>query len=73
MVKKVGGLSQMESQDLFVKCLEGKTNNESADLIAKSFSEVSNQFQPIDKSKLPAFCLLSLLHRCLRSKYTINF
>ena len=54
-VKQIGGLNPTGNGELEIECLNGKTNEECAEEVAKSFASVSNEYQPVDLSRLPAF------------------
>jgi hypothetical protein len=54
MCKKIGLGDQM-NQDVKVECLKGKTDKECAEAVADGFAFVSNQYEPLDRSKLPAY------------------
>ena len=55
MCKKIGLGDQMNSGDLKVECLKGLSDLESAEAVALGFAAVSNQYEPLDRSKLPAY------------------
>ena len=55
MMKKLGRLDQMDRGRLEIECLEGLSDEECAEAIAKNFAEVSQEYSPLDRKKLPAF------------------
>ena len=54
-VKQIGGLHPAGSGELQIEFLEGKTNEVCAEEVARSFASVSNEYRPVDLSRLPAF------------------
>ena len=54
-IKDIGGLQPVGSHELKIQCLEGKSDEECAEEVARSFAAVSNEFHPVDLNKLPAF------------------
>ena len=54
MCKKIGLGDQM-SGEIKVECLKGLSDQECADKVAQGFAAVSNQYEPVDRSKLPAY------------------
>ena len=55
MAKKIGAVNQSEDDDLKVEVLAGLTDEESAEQIASHFASVSQEYLPLDPSKLPSF------------------
>ena len=55
MCKKIGAVDDLNQGDLKIKSLEGLTDQQCADAIAQHFASVSNQYDPVDFEKLPAF------------------
>jgi hypothetical protein len=55
MAKKIGAVDQMTSGDIKVESLSAFNNSESARKIAEHFSAISNEYLPIDNSKLPCY------------------
>ena len=53
--KLVGGIHPAGSGELRIQCLEGKTDEECAEEVARAFAAVSNEYQPIDRGQLPAY------------------
>ena len=54
MAKQIG-LGQQREGDLKIECLEGLSSQQQVEAVAKSFSEISCQYEPVDLSKLPAY------------------
>ena len=54
MAKKIGAVSNKRS-DTEIESLSGLSNKESANRIAQHFSEISNQYSPIDYTQLPNY------------------
>ena len=55
MMKKLGGLDQMNTEKIEVKSLRGLSDKESAAVVAQSFAAVSQEYSPLDREQLPAF------------------
>ena len=55
MMKRLGGLDQMNRGRLEIKSLKGLTDKECAEEIARSFASVSQVYSELDRSKLPSF------------------
>ena len=55
MCKKIGAIDPLCQDELRVKCLEGKNDKECAEAVASHFAAVSNEYEPVDLSALPAF------------------
>ena len=55
MMKKLGGLDQMNAGKIDVKSLRGLSDKEAAAAVAQSFAAVSQEYSPLDKKQLPAF------------------
>ena len=53
-IKKLGGLDQATCR-LEVKALKGLSDEECAEAVAESFASVSQEYSPLDITKLPAF------------------
>ena len=45
----------MNNGKLSIQCLEGLSDRECAQAVAQSFAAVSQQYQPVDRTRLPAF------------------
>ena len=54
-MKKLGGLDVACRGKLEVESLTGLSDRECAEAVAQSFAAVSNEYSPLDRSKLPAF------------------
>ena len=71
MCKKVGAVDELNSGSLGIKSLTGLCDKQCAEEVAKHFAAVSNEYEPVNLSKLPAY-LPSLPHsrwsssRCTR-------
>ena len=55
MMKKLGGLDQMNAGKIDVKSLRGLSDKEAAAAVAQSFAAVSQEYSPLDREQLPAF------------------
>ena len=55
MAKRLGGGDQLNMGRLEIKCLEGKSDRDCAQAVAQSFAAVSQEYEPVDRMKLPAF------------------
>ena len=55
IMRKFGGIDQMSRQELRIKSLEGLSNRECAEAVAQSFASVSQEYSPLDRTRLPAF------------------
>ena len=55
MAKRIGAVNQMTGGDIKVEALEGLNNKQGAQKIAEHFSEVSNQYLPLDNKQLPCY------------------
>ena len=55
IMRKFGGIDQMTKQKLSIKSLEGLSDRECAEAVAQSFAAVSQEYSPLDRTKLPAF------------------
>ena len=54
LAKKIGAVDQMTGGNTCIESLEGLSNSECGDIIAEHFAVISNQYLPVDYSKLPA-------------------
>ena len=70
MCKKIGTGDQMTDKELEVECLKGISDAECAEAVGQGFASVSSQFQPLDRTQLPAFLPSCLPCLRLRSKST---
>ena len=55
MLKKLGGIDQMDKSKLEIESLEGLSDKECAEAIAQSIASVSQEYSKLDRTKLPAF------------------
>ena len=55
LAKRIGAVDTLRNGDVFVESLENLSGAQAAQQIARHFSEISNDYQPIDFNKLPAF------------------
>ena len=55
LAKKIGAIKNKKNVDLEVEVFEGIEPERCAELIAKEFALISNQYKPVDTSKLPSF------------------
>ena len=55
MAKRLGAENQKKDGELSVDCLKGLNNQEAAEEVAKHFSSVSQEYLPMDTTKLPAY------------------
>ena len=55
MCKKIGAISPLSDGELKIQCLDGLTDKECAEAVARHFAAVSNEYEPVDLSDLPAF------------------
>ena len=53
--KKIGAVDQMSGGDISVESLTGLSNLQAARRIAEHFASISNEYLPIDNSKLPCY------------------
>ena len=55
MMKRLGGLDQMNRGRLEIKSLKGLTDKECVEEIARSFASVSQEYSALDRTMLPSF------------------
>ena len=55
MAKRLGAETSTNDGELAVECLSGLDNQQSAEKGAEHFSQVSQEYSPLDTSKLPAY------------------
>ena len=55
MMKRLGGIYQMDRGKLQIRSLEGLTDLECAEAVAQSFAEVSQEYERLDRTRLPAY------------------
>ena len=54
MAKRLGAVDQMNGE-VEVECLAGVNNTEAAQIIAQHFASVSNEYSPVDQTRLPCY------------------
>ena len=55
MAKRLGAEDNRNGGELSVDCLKGLDNQQAAEQVAEHFSKVSQEYSPLDYSKLPAY------------------
>ena len=55
MLKKLGGIDQMDQNKIEIESLRGMSDRECAEAVAQSFCEVSQSYNKLDRTQLPAF------------------
>ena len=55
MAKQISAVDEMNSGKINVEELEGLDDKSSAEIIARSFASISNEYQPVDCSSLPCY------------------
>ena len=55
MCKKIGTGDQLNKKELEIECLQGLSDLECAEAVGQGFASVSSQFEPLDRTKLPAY------------------
>ena len=55
MAKRIGAEQNSSNGELSVECLQGLDNQHAAEEVAKHFSRVSQEYSPLDLTKLPAY------------------
>ena len=55
MAKRLGAEDNSKGGELSVECLKGLDNQQAAEEVAEYFSRVSQEYSPLDVSKLPAY------------------
>ena len=55
LAKRIGAINQQNGGDLKIECLEGLDPQLQVEAVAESFAKVSNEYNPIDLQKLPAY------------------
>jgi hypothetical protein len=61
MAKKIGAVDQMTEGEISVESLSTLSNFEAAQKIAEHFDAISNEYLPVDNSKLPCYLPTPLL------------
>ena len=55
MAKRLGAEQSNKANEISVECLKGLDDQQSAEKVAEYFSKVSQEYLPLDTSKLPAY------------------
>ena len=55
MAKKIGAIELHAQTDFYIECIENMSPQYQVQTVANSMAEVSNEYCPIDLSKLPAY------------------
>ena len=55
MAKRIGAIEQKSKNQLDIACLDGMDPQMQVETVAKSFSEVSCQYNPVDLAQLPSY------------------
>ena len=55
MAKRLGAEQHYNNGELSVECLKGLDNNQAAEQIAQHFSKISQEYAPLDITKLPSY------------------
>ena len=55
MCKKIGAVDELNDGALKIKCLDGLNDGECAEAVARHFAAISNEYEPVDLTVLPAF------------------
>ena len=55
MAKRIGAVDQSNNKCLPVESLSGLSNEQAAEKVADNFAEVSNEYSPLDFTKLPSY------------------
>ena len=55
MAKRLGAEQRHSDGELNVDCLKGLDNQQSAEQVAKHFAQISQEYSPMDTTKLPAY------------------
>ena len=55
MAKQLGVLEQRTHNQLVIECIQDATPEEQVEKVAESFAKVSNEYEPVDISQLPAY------------------
>ena len=62
LAKKIGAVDQMSGGDVSVESLSGLSNLQAARRIAEHFTSISNEYLPINNSKLSCYLPAQPLH-----------
>ena len=55
MAKKIGAIEPHAHKDIIIECIENMSPQDQVQTVANSMAKVSNEYCPIDLSKLPAY------------------
>ena len=55
LAKRLGAEDNRKGGELSVDCLKGLDNQQAAEQVAEFFSKVSQEYSPLDTTKLPAY------------------
>ena len=55
MAKQIGAIDKTGNNEIKIECIEGLNPQEQVQAVADSMAEVSNQYSPVDLSKLPSY------------------
>ena len=55
MAKSIGAVDKKAHNDIKIECLEGFSPKEQVEKTAESFAAISNEYEPVDLNKLPAY------------------
>ena len=55
MCKKIGAVDEVNAGALKIKSLEGLNDKECAEAVAQHFAAISNEYEPVDLTALPAY------------------
>ena len=55
MAKRIGAIEQNSKNEINIACLDGMDSQAQVEAVAKSFSEVSCQYSPVDLTELPSY------------------
>ena len=55
MARKIGAFGQKTQGKLVIECLEGQEPQAQVQKVAEHFSKISNEYDPVDLSQLPAY------------------
>ena len=52
-----------QDKELHIECLSGLSDQQCADAVAQGFAAVSNLYEPLDRTRLPAYLPSLPLHK----------
>jgi hypothetical protein len=55
MAKRIGAIDPFSEGDIKIECLEGLDPQQQVQKVAESFAAVSNEYEPVDLNRLPAY------------------